>query len=98
MRPGEWQLARRRRRRSSEHGVPQLRVAGQFVSHDTIAALESLLARARDGEIIGLAYVALARQKNYVVDTAGEARRDPTFALGMVQILRRLIEDKITPP
>jgi hypothetical protein len=51
---------------------------------DTIAALEQLLHEARKGEVIGLAYAAMLRQRAYIVNTTGEAYRSPTFCRGMV--------------
>jgi hypothetical protein len=56
-------------------------------SHDTIACLEHLLEEARRGEIIGLAFAALCKRRKFVLDTAGEAHRNPTFARGMVAAL-----------
>jgi hypothetical protein len=57
------------------------------VSHDTIACLETLLAQARRGQVIGLAYVAMLRKRAYIVNTAGEGYRNPTFSRGCVQAL-----------
>jgi hypothetical protein len=54
---------------------------------DTIACLNTLLRRARRGEIIGLAYCAMLKQRLYIVDTAGAAQDSPTFARGMVAAL-----------
>jgi hypothetical protein len=90
---------RRRGRRSTRYSAPSLRVVGPFISQDTINALESLLARARAGEIIGIAYVAIAPRsmapRRYYADTAGEAKRDPTFALGMLQVISHIISDTL---
>lgn len=57
------------------------------VSHDTVEALEFLLHEARRGEVIGLAYGAMMKRRACIVDTAGEAYRNPLFALGMVCML-----------
>lgn len=57
------------------------------VSHDTIEALEFLLHEARRGELIGLAYGAMLKRRSCIVDTAGEAYRNPLFALGVVCML-----------
>lgn len=46
-------------------------------------------------ELIGLAVGALYRQRRYIVTTSGEARRCPAFALGVVNVLRRRLEDSI---
>lgn len=63
------------------------------VSNETIAALEYLLQEARTGNLIGLAYGAALRGKDYFVDTAGEAHRNPMFGLGMASVLWRRLSD-----
>lgn len=57
------------------------------VSNDTVQALETLLSNARRGEIIGIAFVAMLKGRTYIVNTAGEAHRNPTFSRGMVAAL-----------
>lgn len=57
------------------------------VSTDTVKCLELLLRRARRGEVIGLAYCAMLKQRAYIVNTAGAAHESPTFARGMVAAL-----------
>lgn len=57
------------------------------VSHDTIEALEFLLHEAKRGEVIGIAYGAIMKRRSCIVDTAGEAYRNPLFALGVVCML-----------
>lgn len=57
------------------------------VSHDTVEALEFLLHEAKRGEVIGLAYGAMMKGRSCIVDTAGEAYRNPLFALGVVCLL-----------
>lgn len=59
----------------------------ETVSHDTIEALEFLLEQAREGELIGIAYGAMLKNRYCMVDTAGEAHRNPLFALGVVCML-----------
>jgi hypothetical protein len=54
---------------------------------DVIKALEYLLDEARSGKLIGIAYGAMFRQRSYIVSTAGEGRRNPLFALGVVHVL-----------
>lgn len=62
-------------------------LVNETVSHDTIEALEFLLQEAKSGELIGLAYGAMLRRRTCIVDTAGEAYRNPLFALGVVCLL-----------
>ena len=54
---------------------------------DVIEALEYLLDEARKGHLIGIAYGAMFRRRHYIVETAGEAHRNPLFALGVIDIL-----------
>lgn len=60
---------------------------GDRSSDDTVAALEFLLAKARNGEVVGLAYIAQLKRKRFVVDTAGVANADPVQFLGMTCLL-----------
>lgn len=62
-------------------------VLTQQISHDTVEALEFLLHEARRGELIGIAYGAMMRRRACIVDTAGEAHRNPLFSLGVVCML-----------
>ena len=57
------------------------------VSTDTVECLQLLLKRARKGEVIGLAFCAMLKQRAYIVNTAGVAHDSPTFARGMVAAL-----------
>jgi hypothetical protein len=58
-----------------------------LVSHDTVEALELLLSEARRGEVIGIAYVAMLKRRAFIVNSAGEAHRNPTFTRGMIRAL-----------
>ncbi|SEN72147.1 hypothetical protein SAMN05216404_106187 [Nitrosospira multiformis] len=62
-------------------------LAPDSISHDTIEALRALLKDAEKGEVIGLAFAVMYKGRDYIVNTAGEAHRSPTFARGMVQAL-----------
>lgn len=57
------------------------------ISHDTVKCLESLLHKARRGEVLGLAFAAILKRRGYIVNTAGEAHRNPTFSRGIVAAL-----------
>lgn len=50
-----------------------------------------MLADARRGDLIGVAFAAIYRQRRYVVDTTGEAHRDPLITRGMVMDLSDLL-------
>jgi hypothetical protein len=62
-------------------------LAPDSISHDTVEALQTLLKDAQRGEIIGVAFAVMYKGRDYIVNTAGEAHRSPTFARGMVQAL-----------
>ena len=63
------------------------------ISHDTIEALEYLLHEARKGELIGLAYGAMLKGKDYFVHTTGEANRNPLLGIGIASVLWRRLSD-----
>lgn len=59
----------------------------ETISHDTVEALRKLLRAAEHGEVIGVAFAVMYKGRDYVVNTAGEAHRSPTFTRGMVKAL-----------
>lgn len=63
---------------------PPFRFVGTAPSDDTIEALKELLAAAKRGELIGVAFAAMFRRREYVVGYTGECARNPTFTRGMV--------------
>lgn len=65
----------------------RFRLVADHAPDDVIGALEQLLHEARQGHLIGLAYAAMYKRREYIVDTAGECRRNPTFTRGMVRAL-----------
>lgn len=66
---------------------PPFRLVPDSLSTDTEEALAQLLDLARRGELIGVAFAGMLRQRRYFVNTAGEAHRNPTFARGCVSAL-----------
>lgn len=66
---------------------PPFRLIPDTISTDTVTCLELLLDRARTGEVIGLAFCAMLKQRAFIVNTAGAAHESPTFARGMVAAL-----------
>ena len=68
------------------------------VSTDTVRCLQTLLRRARAGEVIGLAYCAMLKQRAYIVNTAGVAHESPTFARGMVAALDDSLSVRVGRP
>lgn len=65
------------------------------ISTDTVKCLQLLLTRAKRGEVIGLAYCAMLKQRAYIVNTAGVAHESPTFARGMVAALDDSLSNRI---
>jgi hypothetical protein len=66
------------------------------VSHDTVRCLRYLLKQAEAGDVMGVCVAAMHKeQRHYTVHTCGEAHRNPTFALGMTQMLLRSVEDQV---
>lgn len=61
--------------------------ATEQLSHDTVEALEFLLEMAKRGDVYGVAYVAQLKRRKFIMDTAGEAHRDPMYSLAMVHLL-----------
>jgi len=57
------------------------------VNLETIECLEHLLDEARQGNLIGLAFAALFRRRNYTTHACGEVRRDRVFTRGMLRDL-----------
>lgn len=71
------------------------RLISDAVSTDTVECLALLLERAHAGEVVGLAYCAMLKQRAYIVNTAGAAHESPTFARGMVAALDDSLSNRI---
>lgn len=63
------------------------RVIDDQLSHDTIECLERLLQEARSGRVVGVAYAAIFKRRNFMVHACGEAHRSPVYARGVVAVL-----------
>lgn len=66
---------------------PPFTLIPDTISTDTTEALAQLLELAQRGELIGVAFAGMLKQRRYFVNTAGEAHRNPTFARGCVAAL-----------
>jgi hypothetical protein len=66
---------------------PPYRLVPDAVSGDTVKALQQLLAEAKKGQVIGVAFVAMYKQRQFIANAAGEAKRSPVFTRGMVACL-----------
>jgi hypothetical protein len=66
---------------------PPFKLAPDELSNDTTTAIRQLLGMAERGDLIGIVFGGILRQRRYFVNTAGEAHRNPTFARGIVAAL-----------
>lgn len=55
-----------------------------YISRDLIEALETLLAGARTGDVTGIAFAAVLKQRRYITNVAGWCHRNPTFTRGAI--------------
>jgi len=60
------------------------RLVGREPSRDTIAVLTELLAEAKAGRLLGVAFVAMHKAREYEIGYTGECARSPTFTQGML--------------
>lgn len=74
---------------------PPFTLAPEPISHDSVEALKALLHDAKQGDLIGIAFTAMYKKRSYVVNAAGEAHRNPTFSLGMVEVLNDYLLQQI---
>lgn len=65
------------------------------VSIETVQCLRALLAEAEAGTVLGVAYCAMHKQRHYTIHTCGEAFKNPTFSLGMVQVLSDDLAERV---
>lgn len=64
-----------------------LSLVPETISHDTIELLEQLLDDAKRGRVLGVAFVAMRKRREFIGDVTGEAYRNPVFARGMIAAL-----------
>lgn len=70
-----------------------MRLVQRRASRETIEVLTALLAEARAGEIVGLAYVALQTEGKYTADVTGTAKSAKVLALGaLLHLQHQLLE------
>lgn len=83
---------RRKTQHSRRMGAPTrqkvlLRLLEPQLSHETIRLFEDLCQDARQGKITGAAVAVMRPGQDFMVDTAGAARRNPTYTRGMLRTL-----------
>lgn len=69
------------------------RLIPDTVSRDVVEAMETLLIGAQNGEIIGLAFVAVLKQRRFVTDVAGYCFKNASHTRGMVLSLDDKLRD-----
>lgn len=57
------------------------------LSEDTIDALHVMHSRAKQGQILGIAYVVMYKRREFATGATGECRNNPIFTRGMVASL-----------
>lgn len=62
---------------------------------DLIECTKSLHEQALKGELIGLAFTGMTKRRGYIANSAGEAYRNPTFAIGMCFALIRKLSGRL---
>lgn len=72
-----------------------LTVVRRKADAETVRVLEELLMRARDGEILGVAVVAITGLKEYELMTTGGAQDRPTFTLGALTKFKLMVADTL---
>jgi hypothetical protein len=70
---------------------PPFRIAVEYPSEDTVQALGELLALATNGDLIGIAFVAMYKRRRIQTGTTGEAARSPVFTVGAVRVLEQAV-------
>jgi len=63
------------------------------VSQAVVEELEDLLKEAREGNVQGIAYIALHRGVAMSDNVLGRLRLSPVLALGMLRVLQKSIEE-----
>lgn len=57
------------------------------ISQDTVECLTALLEQAKRGEVLGMVAGVVLKRSRYSVHLAGEAKRNPTYARGIIAVL-----------
>lgn len=73
----------------------RLQLINGSISHDTVQCLRALLKKAEAGEVLGLGYGAILKNRRFIVHTCGEAHRNPTFTLGVVEMLSDELRERV---
>lgn len=66
---------------------PPIRLVPDSLSTDTIECLTELLDHAKNGQVLGLAFTAIYKGRQFIVNAAGECYRNPRYARALVDDL-----------
>jgi hypothetical protein len=75
--------------------VTPLTRGATIVDRDTVESLTELLAAAKRGEVLGVAFTAILRGRRMSYGATGEANNDPILALGHVHVLAGVLQERI---
>lgn len=64
------------------------------VDQDTVECLEHLLAHAKAGKVIGLAFVALCPRRQFIKHTTGAVHQERVYTRGMLRELDDMIREE----
>lgn len=67
--------------------IDNMKLMPDNISPEILQALEELMEDAKSGQLIGLGFIGVYKKREYIVNVAGELRRNPTLARGMVASL-----------
>ena len=73
----------------------ELKVVQPIADKATVEALTKLLKEAKEGSVVGFAYVALHQGTSYSGDVIGRAKRFPIYTLGLVKALEQILFSNI---
>jgi hypothetical protein len=64
------------------------------VSKSTVSTLETLLDQAKEGQLVGIAFIGILRSRQPINGFAGYAGQDPYFAMGAMDGLHEMLSNQ----
>ena len=74
---------------------PPFKLVAEDFPHDVREVLTRLLAHADEGQIYGIAFVAMYKGRRVIADAAGECERNPIYSRGLVAVLDDYFRDRM---
>ena len=62
---------------------------------DCVSQLRYLLREAEMGRVEGMAFAVMTSMKSYKVNAFGDAMENPTFSLGMIEVLKAFMIEQL---